>query len=169
MSAAVIAGRDPAPIFEFGEHVLNLVPLPMQRLGIGDGHLAALGRRNARRDVLLDNSLPETVAIVASVNNQGCARRQRSRNEPSALMVAHLTFRQKQDVRLAGAIADGVELGVQPARCSADSAVPYCATAPARGQTHARLCHVWPAPRSIDISPPIIQPLRSLAKAQHNR
>src|SRR3712207_5498488 len=113
MGAAVITGRDPTPVFELGEHVLDLVPLPIQRLVIGNRHLAAPGRRNAGRDVLVGKSLPEPVAVIASVGNQGCARWQRSHDEPSALMVAHLTFRQKQDDRLAGAIADGMELGVQ--------------------------------------------------------
>jgi hypothetical protein len=42
-------------------------------------------------------------------------------------MVAHLAFRQKQDDRLAGAIADGVELGVQVTFRAPDAAgnIPF--------------------------------------------
>ena len=61
----------------------------------------------------LGRDLPEPVAVVASVCNQRGADQQRSQDEPSAVMVAHLSFRQQQDDRLAGAIADSVKLGVQ--------------------------------------------------------
>jgi hypothetical protein len=115
MSAAIIMGGNPAPVLELGEHVLDLVALTIQRLVIGDRCLPAPGRRNARRDVLLDKSCPELVAIIAPVGNQSGARRQRSQVEPSAPLIAHLAFLQQQDDRLAGAIAGGMRLGVQPA------------------------------------------------------
>ena len=115
MSAAAIAGGDPTPVPELGEHILDLVTPPIQCLVIGKRHLAALGRRNAGCDVLLDKSFPEPVAVVTSVGNQGGARRQRSQDEPSDFMVAHLPFRQQQDDGATRRVADGMELGVQPA------------------------------------------------------
>src|SRR3712207_6702412 len=105
MSAAVIAGRHPVPVLKLGEPVFDLVPVPRQHLVIGNRHHAAPGWRNAWRDALLSKSLPEPVAVVAPVSNQGCARWQRSQDEPGALMVAHLPFRKEQDDRLAGTIA----------------------------------------------------------------
>jgi hypothetical protein len=92
VGAAVIADGDPAPIFELGKHVLDLVPLPIQSLVIGDGSFPVLGRRNTGRDALVGKSLSEPVAVVASVGNQGCGRWQRFQDSTSALMVAHLSF-----------------------------------------------------------------------------
>ncbi len=70
---------------------------------------------NAGRDVLLGKILPEPVAGVAPIGNQRGARRRRLEEEPSAHMIVNLPLRQKQDDRLAGAIADSVERGVQAA------------------------------------------------------
>jgi hypothetical protein len=42
--------------------------------------------------------------------------------KPGAFMIAHLPFRQKQDHGLALAVADGVELGIQPPFGSSDAA-----------------------------------------------
>ena len=59
--------------------------------------------------------LAEPGAVVAAIGDEVRGRRQGAEHEAGALVVAHLAFRQEQDERPSVTVADGVELGVQPA------------------------------------------------------
>src|SRR5690606_37661994 len=59
--------------------------------------------------------------VVAAIGDQVSGWRENVEYEPCALVVTHLAFRQKHDDRPAVTVADGVELGVQPALGSPDT------------------------------------------------
>lgn len=65
--------------------------------------------------------LAEPGAVVAAIGNKVSGGRQGIEHETSALMVAHLAFRQQQNDRPAFTVADGVELGIQPSLGSPDT------------------------------------------------
>lgn len=77
MGAAVKAHRDAPPVFQSGEHVLDLMAPFIERLVVVDRLFAVLGRRNARLDPSLVQGGAEMVAVVAAVADQGAAWRQR--------------------------------------------------------------------------------------------
>jgi hypothetical protein len=74
MGAAVIAHRDPSPVFQSGKHVLDLIAPFVERLVVVDRLFAVLGRRNARLDPTLVQGGAEMVAVVATVADQGAPR-----------------------------------------------------------------------------------------------
>src|SRR5690606_11881765 len=84
-------------------------------LVVVEGRLAASARRDARLDASGFEFSPEPGAVVAAVGDQMRSWRQGVENQTCALVIAHLAFRQEQDDRPAVTVADGVELGVQPA------------------------------------------------------
>ena len=71
--------------------------------------------------------LAEPGAVIAAVGDEVSGWRQGVEHEAGPLVVAHLAFRQEQDERPAVAVADGVELGVQPAFGAPDTAgnIPF--------------------------------------------
>jgi len=94
---------------------------------IGIWDFAAAARWDARFDAPSFQFLTEPGAVIATVGDETRSWRQSAEHEPGALVVAHLAFRQEQDERAALAVADGVELGVQPALGSPDTAgnIPF--------------------------------------------
>ena len=71
--------------------------------------------------------LSEPGTVIAAIGNEMRGWRQGAENETSPLVIAHLAFRQEQDERPSVAVANGVELRVQPAFCSPDTArnIPF--------------------------------------------
>lgn len=57
----------------------------------------------------------------AAIGDEMRGWRQGAEHQAGPLVVAHLAFRQEQDDRPAVTVADGVELGVQPALGSPDT------------------------------------------------
>jgi hypothetical protein len=57
---------------------------------------------------MLRKYVPESVAVVALVSNQHVCGRQLRVDNRRALVVAHLTFGQKEDHRATGPVGDGV-------------------------------------------------------------
>ena len=70
MCAAVVAGVDAPPVFQPAEHVLDLVPLAMERAVVRDGDFAVGLRRDARGDASLDVRVAEPVGVIATVAEQ---------------------------------------------------------------------------------------------------
>ena len=115
MCASVVAGCDAAPVLDPVEDVLDLVALAVEVLVIVDPDLAVGAWRDARGDAAFGQSSPEPVAVVALVAQQFLGVGQHRKQQESALVIAHLAFGEEQDDRASLAIADGVQLGVQPA------------------------------------------------------
>ena len=99
----------------------------IEGLVIVERDLSAFDRWNAGVDAFGCQGLAEPVAVVAAVGDQGFRQRQRVEHEAGALVVAHLAFGEQQDERLAVAVADGMQLGVQPAFGASDTAgnIPF--------------------------------------------
>ena len=115
MGASVVAGVDAAPVFEFAEHVLDLVALAVEGGVVGDWHFAVGLRRDAGGDAALSQRMAEPVGIVAAVGEQRLGLREGIDHHRSALVIAHLPFAEQHDQRAALAVADRVKLGVQAA------------------------------------------------------
>lgn len=115
VSASVVAGGDAPPILELGEHVLDPMALFVERLVIGQRDFSAFGGRNARLAASLAEGGPEPIAVIASVGDQGGGWRQGVKDQPRALVIAHLALAEQEDEGFAVRIANGVELRVQAA------------------------------------------------------
>jgi hypothetical protein len=84
--------------------------------------LAVLSRRNAGRDATRGKRGTEPITVIATVCNESFGRRETAKHQARALMITRLAFRQQQGNRPSLAVADGVQLGVQPALGAANTA-----------------------------------------------
>lgn len=121
MCAPVVACCDASPILEFGEQVLDLVALTVERLVVGEWDFAAAAGWDAGLDASDFELLAEPGAVKTAIGDEVFGRWQGIKHEARAFVVAHLALRQEQDDRPAVTVADGVELGVQPALGSPDT------------------------------------------------
>ena len=110
VGAAVIAGGDSSPILEPCEHILDFMALLIERLIVGQLDFPAFGRGNAGLAASFGKSLPEPIAVIATVGKKRFGGRQGLKDQPRALVVAHLPLAEQQDEGLAVAVADSVEL-----------------------------------------------------------
>ena len=127
MGATVVTSGDAAPVLKLGEHVLDLVTLPVENFIVSDGFLAAPSWRNAGLDTPVNKRLAEPVAVVAPVGDERFGLRQGIEDQPRALVIAHLAFGEEHDERLSHAVADDMELGVQPAFRADTAGKPWAA------------------------------------------
>lgn len=121
MGASVVAGCDASPVLELGEQVLDLVALAIERPIVVVWDFAASARGDARFDASCSEFGSEPCTVVAAIGDEMGGWRKGVEHETGTLVVAHLAFRQEQDDRPAVTVADGVELGVQPALGSPDT------------------------------------------------
>ena len=121
MRASVVACCNASPVLQLGEQVLDLVTLTIEGLVVAERHFAAAARRDAGFDASGFQFLAEPGAVIAAIGNEVFGGRQGVEHETRALVIAHLPFRQEQDDRPSVTVADGVELGVQPAFGSPDT------------------------------------------------
>ena len=70
MGAAVVSCCNAPPIFEFGEHVLDLVAASVEVFVIGQFHLAVLFGGDARFDAAHYEGGAEPVAVIALIGDQ---------------------------------------------------------------------------------------------------
>ena len=123
MGAAIIACGDTAPVLEPAEHGFDAMALAVEDGVVVLGDLAAAGRRYARDDATLDQGSAEPVAVLAAVGDQLAGRSgQVGQQQSRTSLIAKLTFAEDQVNRPALTVADGVQLGLQPALGAADAA-----------------------------------------------
>ena len=115
MGASVVSCSDASPVFELSEHVLDFMPLLIKCPVIIEGAFAAFDRRNTGHYPGLMESFSEPVAIVAPICEQRFCFWQGRQNDARSFMVAHLSFRQEQDFRIAVFVANRVKFRVQAA------------------------------------------------------
>ena len=129
MGAAVIACGDASPVLELGEHVLDLVALAVERFVIFQRLLAVFGMRDTGDGATLFQAVAEPVAVVAAIGDQRGGLWQVGQKRSGALVVADLPGGEVQQDRPSSLIADSVQLGVQAAFCSSQTAgkAPFCA------------------------------------------
>ncbi len=121
MRASVITGCDTPPVLEFGEEVLDLVALAVERLVMGIRHLPASTRRDAGVNALCLQGFPEGLAVISTISNQRLGWRQGTQHETRAFVVAHLAFAEQYDDGAPLIIANGVQFGIQSAFGSPDT------------------------------------------------
>jgi hypothetical protein len=119
--AAVVAGMDAPPVLEASEHVLDLVALAIEGFVVGDRDLAVGFGWDARGDALGDQGLTEPVGVVTPIAEHGPGLGQGVQHQSRALVVAHLAFGEQHNQGPPIAVADGMELRVQPAFSASDT------------------------------------------------
>ncbi len=70
LGTPVVSHRNPAPVLEAGEHVLDAVALAVEDGVMGDDLLAALAGRNAGFSATVGQSSAEPVSVITSVGDQ---------------------------------------------------------------------------------------------------
>jgi len=86
------------------------VALSVERLIVRERNFPASGGGDAGLAASFGEGGPEPIAVIASIGQQRLGRRQGVEDQPSAFVIAHLTFAEQQDEGLAGGVADGVKL-----------------------------------------------------------
>ena len=112
MRATVILCCDAAPVFEFTEHVFDLVALFVESLVVFDLYLSVLLGRNTGLDAFVFQSFPEPIGIVAAIRQKMLGKRQIIDDQARIFVITHLAFRQEHHNRATHTIANGMELGV---------------------------------------------------------
>lgn len=121
MCAPVVTCCDAPPVIDPAEQVLDLVTLAVELLVVLVLGLAIGFGRNAGGNALAVERGAEPIAVIALVAEQHLGAWQAGKQQNCAFVVAHLAFGQQQDDRPAQAIADGMQLGVQPALGASDT------------------------------------------------
>ena len=83
---------DAPPVLELAEHLHDLVALSVERLVVGDRHLAVDLRRYAARDALCGQGASKPVGVIAAIDEHRRGLRQGVEHQRRALVVAHLAF-----------------------------------------------------------------------------
>ena len=91
MCAAIVAGCDPPPVFEFAKHVLDFVALFVEGRVVVDLPLAVVLWRNTRFDPLAPQGFPEPVDIIATIREKVFGRWQGIDNQPGAFVISILS------------------------------------------------------------------------------
>jgi len=114
VGASVVTGCNAPPILDPAEHVLDLVALPVELLVVGILDLAIGLGRDAGGNTLAVERGAQPVTVIALVTEQHLDTWQAGEQQNCAFVVAHLAFGEEQDDGTPLAIADGMELRVQP-------------------------------------------------------
>ena len=120
MSASIVSSVDAAPVLDAAEHVFDFVALPVKQLVIIVLDFAVFERRDTGDDIAIDERRAKAVAVITLVADQHLDLREPIKQDGRAPMVADLACGKHQNEWPALAVADGVELGVQPAFGAAD-------------------------------------------------
>ena len=94
------------PVLEFSKHVLDLVPLSVERAVMGYLDFPVGFRWDAGFDLTLDKGVTQPVGIISLVGQKRLCRGKRRQKGRSAGVIADLARRQKQSARPPLAVAD---------------------------------------------------------------
>ena len=92
MGASVVSGVDASPVFEFGEHVFDLVPLFVEGFVVFELNFTVLFGRDARCDSFIDQGVAKPVGVITTIRQQVFGLGQGVKQQGRALVIAHLTF-----------------------------------------------------------------------------
>lgn len=70
MGASVIARVDASPVLEFGEHILNLVTLLVERLVVVDLPFPVLPWRDTGCNAFFDQGFAEAVGVIPTIGQK---------------------------------------------------------------------------------------------------
>ena len=122
MRTSVIAHGNSAPVFEPAEHDLYFVSLLIELFVICNRVFSISFGRNAWSYAFIKQCVAKPSSIVASIRKKCFGIRQGVKQLRSAFVLTHLTCCKEQSNRLAGTVADCVQLRVQSAFCAPDTA-----------------------------------------------
>ncbi len=121
MCAAVIAHADTAPILDTCEEIFDLVPLFIE-LGVVLDQVAAITFwRNAGLNPALFQAFSKPVGIIAAICDHALGLGETVEYQGCSYEITSIAFGQQQYQGATLAIANGMELGVQPAFCAANT------------------------------------------------
>lgn len=90
MGASVVAGVDAPPVFEFAEHVFDLVPLSVECLIVGNLDFPVYSWGDTGFDAALAQGIAEPVGIVTLVSQERLGRGQRRQQGRRTGVIADL-------------------------------------------------------------------------------
>lgn len=122
MGASIISSCNAPPVLDPAEHVFDMVPLLIERFVIVCRLLSLFARRDAGGSPFFLQSVAEPVGIVTTIGKQFSGFRQAVKQVPGTLIVAGIACREKEQQGPAQSVCHGVQLGVQAAFCSSDTA-----------------------------------------------
>jgi len=122
VGAAVVPHRNTPPILDATEHDLDLVSLFVELFVVAALLLAVVARRDARRDTVLLQGGDQPVGVIPTVGDQMLCSWETGEQVSGTSVIARLPGGQQQTPRLPGAVAHGVELGIQAAFRAANTA-----------------------------------------------
>jgi hypothetical protein len=122
VGTSVVSGCHAAPILEFSEHVFDFVALPVEVFVIVEGLLSVFPAGDAGRDATFGQLVAEPGAVIASICDQRASLRQGWQQFAGPFVVTDLAGGEMEQNRLSGLIANGVQLGVQAAFCTPQTA-----------------------------------------------
>jgi hypothetical protein len=109
-------------------NIFSILALLIERLVVRQRDFPAFGRRDAGLAAFLAQGSPEPIAVIAAIGKKRFGGRQDIKDQPCALVIAHLPFAEQQDEGLALAVADSVHMAraAKAARPSAARANALC-------------------------------------------
>lgn len=122
MGASVVSGGDAPPVLDPTEHVLDTISLPIKDFVIVGRVTAFLARWNTGRNAFVFQTVTEPVGVVAAICQQFLSFGQAIEQMPGPLIVAGLARCEEKQQGSAQSIGDGVQLGIQAAFRSSNTA-----------------------------------------------
>ncbi len=122
MSASIISRSDASPILDSAEHVFDVVTLLVERFVVVGRMLSLFAWRDAWSNTPVFQGIAEPVGIVTAIGKQFPGFGQAIEQVAGTRVVTGLTFREKKQQGPPQAVGDSMELGVQAALCSSDTA-----------------------------------------------
>jgi hypothetical protein len=115
VGASVVAGSDAPPVLEFAEHVLDPVPLSVERPVVWYLDFPVGFRGDAGLDLPVGEGIAKPVGVVAFVGQQHLGGGHGPQQGCGTGVVADLACRKEQAAWAAFAVADRVQFRVQAA------------------------------------------------------
>lgn len=112
MGATVVTHRNTPPILDAAKHDLDFVTLFVESFAVAAFLLAVGARWDARRDAFLLQGGDQPVGVIPSVGDHMLCSRETGEKVSCACVIARLPGGPPQMHRLAGAVANGVQLRI---------------------------------------------------------
>jgi len=109
VSASVITHGDTPPVFEFSEHIFNLVPFFIKLFIVCYGCFSIFPWRDARRNPFFHQGCPEPVRVIAAIGQHRFGFRQDRQQQDCALVITRLSFGQSHGDGTAALIAHSMK------------------------------------------------------------
>ena len=110
MRTTVVSGRYTPPILQPAKHVFDFMSMFIQGFVISDLSFSVLLWRNAGRDPLFKQAIPEPISVITAIREKVFGRREVIQQLSRPFVIRHLTRCQIHQHRLAIAITNRMKL-----------------------------------------------------------